>query len=408
MPLIDCVMMVAGKALRAHEWNGGTMRRRFQTGHILARGKRRRVWVGRYLEPILIDGKVKSVLRSRVLGACVEMSKSVARRELQDILKPLNEGQYNPVESISFNDFYAKWERDLLPTFRESTRGFYHATARRWIVPYFDGRKLDEIRPADLQQFINLFAERYSRSVLKHLRATLNCLWATAVTWRYTKDNPTAGLRLPEGKPVRQAPVLQPAQIAALLDVAREPYRTMILLAAITAARESELLALRWTDVDLEMGTVHVSQRIYRGLVAKPKTGKSDRVLPLCPAGVAALVALGQSQYRRGEYIFTNPAGAPYNAEGVARRVFRPLAMTLDLPAFTWRSFRRSAETSMHNSGVPLKVQQEIMGHANPKMTLVYAEADEAGKRLAVKGLGDGIFPKFSQVVSVGGNAAPN
>ena len=127
------------------------MRRGFQTGHLLARGKRRRVGVGRYLEPILIDAKIKPVLGSRVLGNCANHSKRDARKALREVLRPLNEGIYDPVESASFNDFCNKWERVLLPTFREARRGFYHSAAQRWIYPYFKGWHMADIRPADVQ-----------------------------------------------------------------------------------------------------------------------------------------------------------------------------------------------------------------------------------------------------------------
>jgi hypothetical protein len=89
------------------------MRKRYQTGHVFARGKRRRVWVARYLEPVLQDGRVKSVLRSRVLGSCKDMSKSEARTLMErNWLRPINEGLCMPVESAaSFQDFYDKWAR---------------------------------------------------------------------------------------------------------------------------------------------------------------------------------------------------------------------------------------------------------------------------------------------------------
>jgi hypothetical protein len=59
------------------------MRRKFQTGHVFARGKRRKVWAGRHWQPTLENGKVKTVLRSRVIGPCSEMSKSAARTVLE-------------------------------------------------------------------------------------------------------------------------------------------------------------------------------------------------------------------------------------------------------------------------------------------------------------------------------------
>jgi integrase len=248
--MLTSAILAAGIALRV--WNGGNMRRRFQALHVSGRGSRRKVWVVRHLEPILVYGQLKSTLRSRVLGACSEMSKSEARTVLQTIPRPLNDGVHTPLESVVFSDFFTKWERNLLPTFRETTRAFYRATAKRWIYPYFHDWHLREIGPAELQQFMNLFAGKYSRSVIKYIRATLACLFETAITWRYMKENPAAGLRLPEGKPVKRAPVLTPELIAMVLGELREPYRTMVLIGCLTAMRPSEILGLRWDDIDAE------------------------------------------------------------------------------------------------------------------------------------------------------------
>lgn len=391
---LNHAIIASGKALRI--WNGGLLRRRFQTGHVFARGKRHRVWVGRYLEPVLDNGKIRTVLRSRIIGPCAEISKSAARTTLQGWLRPLNEGLHAPIESASFQEFYEKWERDLLPTFRESTREFYRSTAARWIQPYFKDWRLADIRPADVQQFINLFAGKYSRSVLKHIRAALNCLFTTAVNWRYAKENPAASLKLPEGKAVGRATVLQPAQIGAVVNRLAEPYRTMVIVSAVTGMRESETLALQWADFDFERQTVTVKRRIYRGNVAEPKTRQSARELPLHPVVAGAVRGLPV----RGEFVFVSPRGGTYEPSAVARNAFKPAAKELGLPPFTWRSFRRSAESAMHKAGVPLKAQQAGLGHSNPNMTLVYAETDEAGKRAAVDELGKLIFPRFSQIAT--------
>ena len=47
------------------------------------------------------------------------MSKSEARTALTEILRPLNEGHHQPIETAAFKLFYEKWERELLPTFAE-------------------------------------------------------------------------------------------------------------------------------------------------------------------------------------------------------------------------------------------------------------------------------------------------
>ena len=231
-------------------------RRRMQRGSLQARrGPRGAVWVARYLEPVIVDGVETQIHRSRVIGLQAQLSKDAARRILDGWLRPLNDDA-SPVELISFQSLYDRWQKDLLPSYRDSTRRFYSDTAKYYVLPEFGGLTLSDIGPRFVQAFANKFAQEYSRSFLKGLRATLNCLFNTAVTWRYLKENPAKGLRLPPGKAVVQATVLTPAQIALLVKNLLSPYREMCLLAATTGLRPSELWGLRWQDVD-EHG-VHV------------------------------------------------------------------------------------------------------------------------------------------------------
>lgn len=343
------------------------------------------------MEPILDNGKIRRVYRHRVIGPCAEISKGNARATLQNWLRPLNEGRHTPIESVSFADYHAKWERDLLPTYRESTRQFYQSTAQRWVLPYFTTWLLTDIRPVDIQQFINLFAAKYSRSVLKHVRATLNCLFGTAVDWQYLHENPAVHLKLPEGRAVARASVLTPAQLARVIEQLGEPHRTMAKIAALTSIRESELFALRWDD--FANGVLTVRRKIYRGHVGEVKSAKAAREIPLHPVVQAAVGALALT-HRHGPYLFLQTDGSGEAAlEHRTRVAFTEVATQLGIPRFTWRSFRRSAESAMHRSGVSLKAQQAVMGHSNPNMTLVYAETDEQAKREAVTELGKLIFP---------------
>jgi len=369
--------------------------RRMQRGSLIYRkGIRGHVWVGRYLEPRIVDGQLTMVHRARVIGRADQISKDQAARVLDSWLRPLNDN-VTPVELTSFDSLYQKWEAELLPTHRDSTRQFYHQTAKYYIEPYFKDTMLSELRPLDVQMFINRFARTYSRSVLKHIRATLNSLFTTAITWRYLKENPAAGLRLPPGKPVVRAVVLTPAQIGSLVKTLLSPYREMVMVAAVTGMRPSELWALRWADVD-EQG-IHVRQRLYRCHMGDPKTSKSVRVIPLASEVLAEL-----NRYRRQpeELVFHGPSGGPIRGYKVLQEFILPVAQKLGLPAFTWRSFRRSAESTMHNNGVPLKVQQAMLGHANPNMTLVYAEPSESGKKDAANLLGAIACSNLAQVTN--------
>jgi integrase len=89
------------------------------------------------------------------------------------------------------------------------------------------------------------------------------------------------------------------------------------------------------------------------------------------------LADLRASECNRGEYVFTTTAGTLFASDSnVRNRVFNPCAEAVKMSRFSFRSFRRTAATFIHNSGAPLKVQREIMGHTEEEMSLVYSEAE--------------------------------
>jgi len=389
--------------------NGVSMRkRRFQTGSVFARFSKRRnawSWVGRYLEPILINNELKTVLRSVTIGPCMNPKsadeKKQAQFKLQDTyLRDLNEGHALPTAVVDFTTFHAKWESTWLPSYRDSTAKFYRDTAKTWLLPYFATAQLADITPVVLQEFLNLCGTKFSRSVLKHLRATLNCLFRAAVTWHYLKESPAKGLRLPPGKPVQQAHVLTLNQIAQLVVLLPTPYREMVLLAGATGLRPSELWGLQWQDLDPTAQVVHVRRRVYRRHVGETKTPQSVRDVFVAEPVLAAL------EPRRGapdEFVFHGERGGTIRGDEVLTKYIRPVAERLQLPRLTWESFRRSAATALHQV-VPLKVQAAMLGHSAEVSLKIYTEVSDAGKREAAEVLGQVVFPSFPQ----SGSLRPN
>lgn len=374
------------------------MRRRYQGGTIFKRGKRLKLWVGRWYEPALEDGKLVRIRRSEILGECAQMTKSHAEKQLEGRLRLINEGLYGPVERCTFAEFCDRWEREVLIHYRESTRKFYKDTLARWVRPYFNNWNLAEIRPADAQRFINQFGA-YSHSVIKHVRAILSVVFDGAVRWQYVKSNPCAGMVMPAGKEVKRARALAPGEVRAVIGRLKEPYRTMVTVMALAVIRETELLALKWTDVDFEQGLILVQRSLYRGVVGEPKSKRSRRVIPATPRVIEALLELRRTELNRGEYVFTNAEGKFCSPDNVQRRHFDPAAEALEIERFTWRSFRRMGATELHDAGIPLQVQREIMGHTREETSLIYTVAKGDTHRAAMEGLADKIMG-VSEVLS--------
>ncbi len=75
--------------------------------------------------------------------------------------------------------------------------------------------------------------------------------------------------------------VLEPNEIQNLLDELESPFRLMVLLDATTGLRRSELLGLKWCDVDFSNLTINISRSIYCRVVGKCKTKASRKPVPL-------------------------------------------------------------------------------------------------------------------------------
>ena len=199
-------------------------------------------------------------------------------------------------------------------------------------------------------------------------------------------------MKLPGGKPVQCARVLSPEEIRLLITHHSELYRTMVIVMADTAIRESKLLALRWTDFDWLRRVISVRRSLYRGNLGLTKSEKGSRDVPFgARVGEAALM-LRKSPHNRGEFLLLTERRKTYDPRVVERLGFAPLVARLKLTPFSWRSFRRSGATALNVNTVPLKVQQDIMGHANPEMSLLYTGAELAYRRSAINLLEEAVF----------------
>lgn len=379
---------------------GVMTRRRYQTGCLFVRGRKdRRVWVARWREDVIgPSGATERMMRSHVLGSVRDIpTRRGARQLLSSLLRPMNQGLRKPEATLTFADFASKWEEAILPTYRMSTRYFYRNILHKHLMPKFANYRLCDIHTPDVQIFVNTKAERYAPSVLYHIRATLSRTFTTAKEWDYIDSNPVLGVRLPHKMMVRPKITFQPSQIQQILQWLNEPHRTMVLVDAITGMRVSELLALKWSDVDLERGLLCIRQSYYRGNFGPPKNRSSERTIPLSPGLVSAL----RCHKLRGpqsalDLVFANAVGQPYEAGNLLKRILYPAFAALGLPKTGWRVFRRSVATALSEMREPVRTTQQVLGHSSPQTTLAfYVQSVEESQRKAIGRLEEQMFPNL-------------
>ena len=183
--------------------------------------------------------------------------------------------------------------------------------------------------------------------------------------------------------------VLNLSECHRLLAELTEPYRTMVALAIATGLRCSELFALKWGDFDWAHSTMFVRRAIVNGVVDEVKTKYSKAGLPLNPSLAAMLLRWkAQSKFHSEEdWVFASwrtLGEKPLRATSILENYIKPAAQRAQLGVIGWHTFRRTFSTLLRANGEDIKVQQELMRHADIRITMnLYTQADSDQKRQA-------------------------
>jgi len=148
--------------------------------------------------------------------------------------------------------------------------------------------------------------------------------------------------------------------------------------------RRGELLALRWSDVDLDDGLVHVRQNVQRlleiGLVyGSPKTSRSRRTVPLPARSIKVLrahrarqaaeaLALGARWPETG-LVFTSTVGTVIEPRNLSR-LFDDLIAAAGVRRIRFHDLRHTCASLLLAQGVPARVVMDVLGHSQMAITM--------------------------------------
>jgi integrase len=318
-----------------------------------------------------------------------------AERALTEAIHRQNTGLDIDYAKLSVAEYLNRWLKDYAATnVSTATLVRYNGIVANHLAPAIGRIQLGDLRPAHIQR---AYAEDLSvqgrkdrragglsaRTVLQHHRVLREAL-AHAVRWQLIARNPADAVAPP--KPARhEMRVLNREEAQALLATATgDPLFTLIHVALATAARLGELLALRWSDMDAQTGTLRIVRTAQRlpgqGIVFHtPKTHRSIRPIALSPVTLRILkthrvaqaedrLAVGSS-YDNDDLVFANALGRPLDGTAVTKR-FQRLAVRAELGHLRFHDLRHTAATLMLSAGTHVKVVSERLGHATINITL--------------------------------------
>jgi integrase len=167
-----------------------------------------------------------------------------------------------------------------------------------------------------------------------------------------------------------------------------------VLLAATTGLRVSELLALKWSDVDFAKGEIRPCRAIVDQVVGNLKTEASGKAVPIDAALAGVLLDWrGRCPYNQDAgFLFGSPdmdGRQPYWPDSLLRKVVRPAAVRAKITKHIgWHSFRRTLATLLQANGVSVKATQDMLRHASSRLMMdLYAQSIPADRRAAQSGI---------------------
>jgi integrase len=174
-------------------------------------------------------------------------------------------------------------------------------------------------------------------------------------------------------------------QTRQFLRAARgEKFEALYVLSITVGFRCGEALGLKWSDIDLDTGTLRVTRQLQRireggGLVFMEPKNASKRTVDLPQRAVEALRRHRKAQlegklrvtdYEDSGLVFATGKGTPLDAQNIINRHFKPLLKRVNLPSIRWHDLRHTCFTILLARGMHPKYVQHLAGHTSVQLTL--------------------------------------
>lgn len=381
--------------------NEGTLRKR-------ANGS----WEARYT--VTENGKT---VRRSIYGK----SQDEVKKKLTKVLFQIDTGKYIAPLEMTCEEWFTIWLNEYCGGVKESTRQQYLYNFRVHIKPELGQKPLQKINPVIIQKFINgLSAPRkktlkdgtektvngLSPKSVKNISGILHESFAVAVRIGYLQTNPSESAKLPRCEK-KEMQVLDTNELKAFLDeIAGKPFESLFKVAVFTGMRRSELLGLKWQDIDFKTGKIEIvrQRKCERTEAGKNitvfdtlKNGKTREIF--CPDFVlrelkAEKVKQAENKLKFGEafsnedgLVFVDEIGKPLSHSTVYHAL-KARAEAIGKPELKLHSLRHTFATLNLALGSNVKTVSESLGHATVSFTLdVYGHSTDELKQAMASSL---------------------
>ena len=351
-------------------------------------------WEGRYTAGH--DPETGKAISKNVLGK----SQSEVKEKLKKAIAEAAKIDVAKSEHCTVGGWMEVWfENYAKVKVRPSSHQTYRGYIDNHIKPNIGNIQLGQLTTLDLQKFYKKLlnsgrVERIeskqqpkglSAKTVRNINQVISSAMDFAKEQRLITVNPTDGCALPklEHKEMKTLPVEQ--LMSFLSEAKNSGVFEMYYIELATGLRRGELLGLKWEDIDLTQGIIHIRRQIARingKVVEAPlKTKNSYRSLPIGADAVEILKTMKEKSC--DEYVFPSPNGGPISPDSVLHMLHRVLQRA-GLPKVRFHDLRHTFSTLALQNGVDIKTVSGMLGHYSAGFTLdTYAHVTTAAQKAA-------------------------
>lgn len=327
-------------------------------------------------------------------------TKARAQAQATKILADIAGGVHVDPSGETASEFVERWLRDWADdNVSNKTWTRYAQLLRKHLCARVGAVPIQKLRAADLQSVYAAMAQDgLADRTRLHLHRVVHTMLKHAAQWGVVARNVATMVDAPRAQ-AQEIEILSPMQVQTVLETLRgRALYPIIALALGTGLRRSELLALRWKDVDLDGGALRVEQSLEQtkrgGLVFRqPKTKYGRRTVTLAPTTVAVLrehrkvqqeqrLFLGLGKASDDALVFAAWDGSPRSPNALTKEW--SLAMEKAGLTVTLHSLRHTHASTLIASGLDVLTISRRLGHGSPSITLgVYGHLFKTDDRAA-------------------------
>ncbi|BAK94237.1 site-specific integrase [Tetragenococcus halophilus] len=239
------------------------------------------------------------------------------------------------------------------------------------IQPELGHRLLNELRPLEIQKFLNKKELNLTGGTVIKFYTLLNQIYKMMLSWNELKANPLQGVSKPkiEYKPKM---TLTKDQCHQFLLFAKNYQSYMAFWLALQfGLRLGEALGLQWEDVDLKNNVLYIRQAYHEETkeLGRLKTKASERSIPLSQQQSEFLKDYKQNQFPQSTLVASNEKGGFLMKSNIKRARIQ-ICKRAEVPNVTFHELRHTQATLMLEMNEHPKIVQQRLGHVKVETTL--------------------------------------